>query len=574
MNDSIDDPVPDNAKLIKLEAGRSSVQFKPSKRMKKRRQLDALVGNEKKLSRRKSSAHELLRSNDSGSSEVEEFGIIHGHKLEKSWTSSSCCFTCYSLTCALLVTSCLLACATLIWMHLELKRDFNHLRDRLQLVENKNAGTPEEFQALQSRLNLIDKSLSDIRTGKHGLHSLNESIVNMQAQIVSLAAMQQKQQQTIQTSSSSDNSHEDVANTVADLGSGLHSAQNEIKTLKDSQKTFTSQMSQLTAKVTVLENGSGREGGGSQSNTESLQALVTQVNSTLSQSIAKAVADLTVQKTHVEALDQFTQDLQSRVSGVHRLALTLNASQHVMQEALLPQFCISSSPRTCRAECRLTLTLHASQHVMQEALLPQVSSPCVVLVGDSSVSVLHPGPAEQSAGWPLTIHASQHVMQEALLPQNTTATDDLTQLQRKVDELQLTLEQTLLKEHQEFLHFKTEVHHDITILNASVALVNETTDALRKDVREVFGKVNLAEENVSNITTIVEGLVTYIHSHHPSSANRNSPSAPSSGGGADSTTKPGQTTTQSSQPARNSNSERNPRSGMTLGRFPNIGFAV
>ena len=49
------------------------------------------------------------------------------------WSNQGCCSTCYTFTCILIVASCLLACATLIWMHLELKRDFNDLRHRMEL---------------------------------------------------------------------------------------------------------------------------------------------------------------------------------------------------------------------------------------------------------------------------------------------------------------------------------------------------------------------------------------------------------------------------------------------------------
>ena len=66
---------------------KGGVLSKPQKKMKKRRQLDALIGNDKKFLRRKqtscSGGAELLRSNDSESSEVEEFSIIEPHELDK-----------------------------------------------------------------------------------------------------------------------------------------------------------------------------------------------------------------------------------------------------------------------------------------------------------------------------------------------------------------------------------------------------------------------------------------------------------------------------------------------------------
>lgn len=49
-----------------------NIEFKPSKKMKKRRELDALVGNK---SRKTSSSHELLRSVDSESSDGEDYRL-------------------------------------------------------------------------------------------------------------------------------------------------------------------------------------------------------------------------------------------------------------------------------------------------------------------------------------------------------------------------------------------------------------------------------------------------------------------------------------------------------------------
>ena len=51
-----------------------NVEFKPSKKMKKRRELDALVSG-KQTRRKSSSSHELLRSVDSESSDAEDFHV-------------------------------------------------------------------------------------------------------------------------------------------------------------------------------------------------------------------------------------------------------------------------------------------------------------------------------------------------------------------------------------------------------------------------------------------------------------------------------------------------------------------
>ena len=69
---------------------RLSVEFKPSKRMKKRRELDALVNGSKQPSgaRVKNGRHELLR-NESESSEVEEFSLTHNTAARK-WVVYCC----------------------------------------------------------------------------------------------------------------------------------------------------------------------------------------------------------------------------------------------------------------------------------------------------------------------------------------------------------------------------------------------------------------------------------------------------------------------------------------------------
>ena len=63
---------------------RLAVEFKPSKRMKKRRELDALVNGSKQPSgaRVKNGRHELLR-NESESSEVEEFSLTQNTAARK-----------------------------------------------------------------------------------------------------------------------------------------------------------------------------------------------------------------------------------------------------------------------------------------------------------------------------------------------------------------------------------------------------------------------------------------------------------------------------------------------------------
>lgn len=50
-------------------------------------------------------------------------------------------------------------------------------------MENKNAGTPEEFEALKMKLMSVNSSVAEIRSGKYGLDALNTSIVQIKKQV-------------------------------------------------------------------------------------------------------------------------------------------------------------------------------------------------------------------------------------------------------------------------------------------------------------------------------------------------------------------------------------------------------
>jgi len=67
--------------IVKLDPQtRLNVEFKPTKRMKKRRELDALVNNGKAS---KNGRHELLRNESESSEEVEEFAMPHKSVVRK-----------------------------------------------------------------------------------------------------------------------------------------------------------------------------------------------------------------------------------------------------------------------------------------------------------------------------------------------------------------------------------------------------------------------------------------------------------------------------------------------------------
>ncbi|XP_070195287.1 EF-hand calcium-binding domain-containing protein 14-like isoform X2 [Littorina saxatilis] len=474
MNGTIDYSALDNEQLIKLDQGsRASVQFKPSKKMKKRRQLDALVSNGKKLPRRKQSGHELLRSNDSESSEVEEFSVLEGQKWGKRWPNQGCCSTCYTLTCVLVVASCLLACATLIWMHLELKRNFNELKDRMEQVENKNAGTPEEFEALKMKLMSVNSSVAEIRSGKYGLDALNTSIVQIKKQITSLQATTSKLQQSDQSTDSTDKEHNALADIVATIGSDLNTAQSGITSVKAKQTEFASQLEALGNRLTAVENPGGREGGASVAPASTdVQKLLTQINATFTQSISKVVTDVNKLQTHMDAVDKFTQTMQDQMRN-----LTMQVSNVTQAHS---QWQGSNSKVTdARAEDEPTQPV--------------------------STGALH------------ELQGRMDHLQDSLEKIQTDHSNLTQAVDTSTDTAALANVMQKLKEDQgDFLLFRTEVFHDITSLNTSMATVNKSVGSLNKDVEDLFAKMGMAMTEISNVTSVVEGLTNFLQSQKES----------------------------------------------------------
>ncbi|KAL8562272.1 hypothetical protein ACOMHN_037228 [Nucella lapillus] len=466
MNGTIDYSVLENEELAKLESGsRSNVLFKPSKKMKKRRQLDALVSNGKKLPRRKQSGHELLRSSDSDSSEVEEFSVLESQKWTKRWPSPGCCSMCYTLTCIVVLALCVLACGALIWMHLQLKHDFNQLKDRVNQVENKNAGTPGAFQDLQLKLKVLNKTVSGFKTGTNGLQDLNKSILAMQKQITSLMAAAAEHKKTAQASESSTKENLAVAKTVADLGANLQLTQTAVETLKTSQKTFATQLETLTNRVLKLEKPGGRERGSSPSSSPQLQELLSQMNATFTQSVDMAMSKLDRQQSQLDVVDKFAQDLDKQLKNVSQAVADLSESQQHLTDLVNSH----QVKPTEGGKGDAALTQLQGQMQRLQLMLDQMQS--------------------EGAKWNRT---GKGANSSELSPNSPVL-------------------QSLLKDHEDFVVFRTEVFQDITYLNSSVSQVNASVGVLNKDIEELFSKLGLAMSDLTNITAVVEGLARFLN---------------------------------------------------------------
>ncbi|XP_077980984.1 uncharacterized protein LOC144436154 isoform X2 [Glandiceps talaboti] len=130
--------------------------------MKKRKELDALLVSNGKLhgkkKKRSDTGHELLRSHES-SSEIEEFCAAPRKTIIRKPARTRICSVCFPICAFVLVVACIAVCTGLVWMNIDLKKDVDELRQRLEKVEATNTGNSGELGSLQSNIEKLQDGL-------------------------------------------------------------------------------------------------------------------------------------------------------------------------------------------------------------------------------------------------------------------------------------------------------------------------------------------------------------------------------------------------------------------------------
>ncbi|XP_025109476.1 EF-hand calcium-binding domain-containing protein 14-like isoform X1 [Pomacea canaliculata] len=446
---------------------RTNVEFKPAKKMKKRRQLDALVGNGK-LPRRKHSGHELLRSNDSDSSEVEEFRVLEGHRLGKRWSGTSCCNTCSVLMFFIILATCLVASASLIWMHLELKRDFSSLQERLALVENKNAGTPDELQLFHSKLLAFNKSVQDLSTGKYGLIALNKSIEDMKKQIESLTASNtQLKNQASDHDGLAAESHSIEASglekTVADIGSEVSRMKTDMEQLKSAKDATSKQIDDLNKRLLKAENVIGKEGVLT-TMSDVTQNLISQLNTTLMQNFEQVMARYSSLEAHVDVIDKVATNLQEQLKNLTAAVQNISQSLHSITPSNQQQSQEGSSQEGGENSQLAARVMNVEKHLVSL---------------DEVISQFKNGTAVNS-------NNVEGMQNESSI---------LSELKR---------------DHQDFLVFRTEAFQDIDTLNASLTALNISVKILNLELNDLTSRLENSMQQMTNVSSSMEQVVTFL----------------------------------------------------------------
>ncbi|XP_076463331.1 uncharacterized protein LOC143295491 isoform X2 [Babylonia areolata] len=349
------------------------------------------------------------------------------------------------------------------------QQQISELKDHINTLENKNADISEELKDLSTKLKSVNTTtVLGQKTVKYGLDNLNRTISSMQKQITALNATSAVPQKG---NTENTKETETVAKTVANIGSDLGHVETTVESLKSTQSSFTSQIKDLTSRITALERPGGREGGSTPSDVPDIEALLAEMNATFTHSLEQAMAQLDNQQTQLDAMGQFTQEVDGQVKNVSQAVANLTLTQQSL--ARLP----SASPLGQHAqtegeeggdgqEVKVTLTQLQSQVQSLQLLVDQMQN-------------------RTQAG---------------------QATDGSEGTASSLDV------QSLMKDHEDFVVFRTEVYEDIHSLNSTLDGVNMSVGTLNQDVDLLFSKLGTAMADISNVTSIVEGLTRLFQS--------------------------------------------------------------
>lgn len=228
--------------LVGFKSG-SAGSLTPQKKMKKRKELNALIGlgENKRKKTKKGSGHRLLRTEPPGSesessSEDDEFINMNGAATFGKRSYAQCCNVCYPLFLFIILAACVMACAGLIWMQIALKEDLDALKEKLHNMESSQKVSSSEIPKLSEDLKNKQRVLDDIESGDKGLGKLWSNLTEINKKISLLDSAVNHLKANLKSAAdliSLPTTVEELQKSVATIGSTLTSVQHDVKTMQD-----------------------------------------------------------------------------------------------------------------------------------------------------------------------------------------------------------------------------------------------------------------------------------------------------------------------------------------------------
>ncbi|BFY99546.1 hypothetical protein BsWGS_02586 [Bradybaena similaris] len=279
---------------------KGQVDYRLPKKMKKRRQLDALVDTVKLPRTRKNSAsvQELL---DSDSSENDEFSLQPPGSKRKNrccvWQSIAAQIGLFMVT-----TACLTTCVGLVWVQWHIRHELDSLRKQMTSVENSDKASTELLK-FQSQLAEVNTSVLAVRAGPGGLQEMTNTLAQVHTQLKALEAANKELQASVSASKdllNLPNKVDTLSNTLASLGSDTSRLDKDMQALQDGH---------FENRIAALEN-SMKEKNPVPSISSDRAETVT-FNETLHSGLQSLRQELDQFSARISVLEKFTSQTQS-----------------------------------------------------------------------------------------------------------------------------------------------------------------------------------------------------------------------------------------------------------------------
>lgn len=254
---------------VGYEPGSSGVggPLTPHKKMKKRKELNALIGlagDSRRKKPKKGSGHRLLRTeppdsdSESSSEEEEEFGVGNRSRCVKG-DYFRCCKICYPLCAFVILVACVVACIGLVWMQVALKEDLDSLKEKFRTMESNQKSSFQEIPKLNEEILSKQKQLEKIESGDLGLNKVWINITDMNKQISLLTSLVNHLKANVKSASdliSLPATVEGLQKSVASIGNTLSSVHLVVEAIQKTVDEHTKTLELLQSDMKEDSSGS------------------------------------------------------------------------------------------------------------------------------------------------------------------------------------------------------------------------------------------------------------------------------------------------------------------------------
>ncbi|GFO13273.1 EF-hand calcium-binding domain-containing protein 14 [Plakobranchus ocellatus] len=231
------------------------VEYKVPKRMKKRKQLDALVDMTKLPRNRKGSTSQELLDFKSDSSDVEEFSV-NGLSTRKA---NGCCI-CHGIVIRIglfmVSMACLSICLGLVWVQWHLRHEINALQEKLLTVQSSDS-SQTDLSVLQKEVKDINEIVSELKKKDGVLENLKSTVDELSAKVKRVEGVASKLNESVVSAQQLINTPkklEDLTHVVAKQGNDQLSLKTSIDGLAETISHLQEQQKESTVDVKEKKN--------------------------------------------------------------------------------------------------------------------------------------------------------------------------------------------------------------------------------------------------------------------------------------------------------------------------------